>query len=195
MIMFVPPGSTSAGTLSGSTGLITLGTADTLSVGTAELGFRQYRHHLTVTGMYGMLPDVEVGLQMPLVNGGLDEVGLVLKGVVAAETASTPGVAIGFEPEKSYIVASKRLLPRLRFHAAYLHGDVKGPAAGLAYSVNTASLSPSAISPPATTLMAEYTPAGVNVGARLLFGTLLSIDVALMDLERPTGGLTLRFEF
>lgn len=195
LIMALAMGSATAGTISGASGLITIATADSLSPRVAELALREYRDHLAVTAMYGIMPDAEVGVHMPLADHDLDELGLVMKGIVAHETSSTPGIAIGFETGQSYIVASKRLAPRLRFHGAYLHGDVQGPAVGLAYTLSTSTVSRSAVPAPMTTLLAEYTPNGVNVGARMIFGTLFSVDVALLDMERPTGGVALQIVF
>lgn len=188
-------GHVAAGTISGATGLITMGTADTLSQGSLELGLREYRDHFAVTALYGIVPDVEVGIHMPLADDKVDRAGLVIKGVITPETSQAPGVAIGFETDQSYVVASKRLAPRLRVHAAYLHGDVRGPAAGIAYTLSTTSLSRSGMPSPATTLLLEYTPEGVHAGARLLFGTLLSVDVGLLDLKRPTGGIAMQLAF
>lgn len=185
--------SVSAGTVTGASGLITLATADALPGGTAELAVRESDNRLGVSMVWGPGGGVEVGVNT--IKEGPFGVGFLLKGVVAYETVSSPGVAVGFETERSYLVVSKRLTPRVRLHGAYLHGEEQGLAAGLAYSVSTASLSSTGMMSPATTLLAEYTPSGVNVGARMLFGPLLALDVALMDLKRPSGGLSLRITF
>lgn len=185
----------SAGTLTGATGLITLASADTLPSGNAEFGVRMNGGQVGATAIYGLMEELEVGVNSFKPNAQPLGVGLVLKGQLLNETESVPAVAVGFETDQSYLVASKRLTPRVRVHAGYLHGDQQGVAAGVAYTLNTTSVSSTPVSSPATTLLAEYVPSGVNVGARMFFGPSIAVDVALMDLEEFTGGVSFRLAF
>ncbi len=178
-----------AGTITGATGLIALATADTLPVGDAEIGVRLNEGSVEATALYGLMDELEIGVNSYDSDGPLG-VGFLFKGQLMRESASMPAVAIGFESNQSYIVASKRLTPRARLHAGYLHGDEKGVAAGVAYTLSTAS-----VSTPTTTLLAEYVPSGVNVGARMFFGPSVAVDLALMDLEEFAAGVSMRLAF
>jgi len=188
-------GSVLAATVTGSSGLVTLPTADVLPAGAFEVGGRYVDERLGLTAAFGAYGDLEVGVNTLEDGTGALDLGVFLKGVLLHESASSPGIAVGYESGHGYIVASKRVAPRVRLHAAYLFGDDPGPAAGVAYSVSTASVTSSGVPRPATTLIAEYTPEGLNAGARLLVGTAATLDMGLIDLKHPTAGLTLRLAF
>ena len=188
-------GGASAATVTGATGLVTLPTADVLPDGSLEVGARYADDVLGLTAVYGAFGDAEIGINTLRTDVEPAGIGIVLKGVLLHETASSPGVAIGFESGRGYVVASKRLAPRVRLHAGYLFGERPGPGAGIAYSFTTVSVSQSVLSSPATTLFAEYTPDGLNVGARFLFGPSSSVDVGLLDMRRLTAGAAFRWTF
>lgn len=194
-----------AGTLSGLSGLLTVPTADVLPWGGLEAGV-----HLAGKGAHGAgdrivvtvvsspMDNVEVGLTNLRRKDHFGEFELALKGLVFAETANQPGVAAGFDPGWAFVVASRRVAPRVRIHAGYGYGEHKGFFGGASIALSTASTANSALRTPAVTAMAEYTPAGANVGARLIFTPFLSADVGLMDLggsEEWIAGVSYRRSF
>lgn len=184
-----------AATFTGVSGMLTVPTADVLPEGAIEGGIRLVGDDMTAAIALGALPNVEVALNNVSETAGIEEIGFAVKGLVFAETAREPGVAAGFESERAYIVVSKRLAPRFRAHAGYAYGERSGVFGGASYALATASSGRSALRVPATTAMFEYTPDGLNVGARMVFAPALSVDVGLMDLEDLVLGVSLRSVF
>jgi len=177
-------------TLTGLSGLLTVPTADVLPQGGLEAGIhfvgedgKESIDRLVAGFAMGAIENVEAGLTNLRKKGSWGEFELALKGLFLAETARNPGVAVGFEPSRAFVVASKRISPRLRVHAGYGYGEEDGLFGGASFALTTASAARSALRAPTITAMAEYTRAGVNVGARLVFSPTLSADVGILDLE------------
>ena len=185
-------GQVGAATVSGATGLIYVPTADTLGEREAEIGVRYVDGRLSSSFMYGVLDQVEVGVNNIRSNGDPSQLGFVLKGNVFTETVERPALAVGFETDRSYVVASKRLTPRLRGHAGFGQGKLNGAFAGASLVLNTTS---GGRVTPTTTLLAEYTPRGLNAGMRLVFSPLISVDLSLIDLDELSFGVALRTRF
>lgn len=181
----------SAGTISGATGLIDVPSADVLGEGELELGVRYTGGELGLSAVYGIWDEVEVGVNNT--RAGEHGVGFVFKGVLLRETDSLPAVAIGLENGRSYAVASKRVAPRVRLHAGYGAGQMQGLFAGISYALTTVRAGGAGV--PATTLFGEYTPKGLNAGARLVFSPTVSADIALLDLKEAAAGVNFRLSF
>lgn len=185
-------GQVGAATVSGATGLIYVPSADTLGEHEAEIGVRYVDGKLFSSFMYGVFDQIEIGVNNVRRNGDDSQLGFVIKGNVFSETAERPAVAVGFETDQSYIVASKRLTPRVRGHVGFGHGDLRGAIAGVSLVLNTTS---GGGVTPTTTLLAEYTPRGLNAGVRMVFSPLVSVDVSLLDLDKLSAGVALRTRF
>lgn len=181
-----------AATVSGATGLIYVPTADTLATGEAEIGVRYVDGRLSSSFTYGVFDQIEIGVNNVRRNGDPSQLGLVLKGNVFSETSDRPALAVAFETGQSYIVASKRLAPRLRGHLGYAHGRLDGLVAGASLVLNTTT---GGGLTPATSFLAEVTPRGLNAGMRLVFSPLVSVDLALVDLDDLSVGVALRTRF
>lgn len=184
-----------AATFTGVSGMLTVPTADVLPEGAIEGGIRFVDDAMTAAIALGVMPNVEVALNNVSESGGVDQLGLAIKGLVFAETSREPGFAVGFERERAYLVFSKRLAPRFRAHAGYAYGDDGGVFGGASYALNTASSGRSAVRVPATTAMFEYTPKGIHAGARMVFAPSLSVDIGLLDLKDLVLGVSLRSVF
>lgn len=191
-LVFALGGPVGAATVSGATGLIFVPTADTLPVGEAEIGVRFVDERLTSSFTYGIFDQIEIGINN--VHGGKDSsrIGFILKGTVFTETQDRPALAVGFETDQSYIVASKRLTPTIRGHVGYGIGDLDGLLAGVSMVVNTTT---SGRFTPATSILAEFTPKGLNAGMRLVFSPMISVDLALLDLDEFAAGVAIRTRF
>lgn len=184
--------SAGAGTISGATGLIEVPSADVLANGDLELTVRYLDGEFGLAAVYGILDDVEVGINN--IRTGSDAgVGFVFKGTIHRETNDRPAIAIGLESGQSYATVSKRLVPGVRLHGGYGIGRIKGLFAGVSYTLSTVSRG-GAASPP-TTLYGEYTSRGLNVGARMVLSPVISADFALMDLKEATAALGVRLRF
>lgn len=190
-LMVVMTGAAQAASVSGATGLIYVPTADTLAERQAEISVRYMDGKLSSSLMYGVFDQIEIGVNNIRATGDPSELGLVLKGTAVQETADRPAIAVGFETGQSYVVASKRLAQRLRAHAGFGYGDLDGLFAGVSFVLSTTTGAGS----PATTVLAEYTPQGLNAGVRMVFSPLISVDVALVDLKELSAGVALRTRF
>lgn len=166
--------------------------ADVLANGELDLTVRYIDGGLGVAAAYGIMDDVEIGINNIRTDSNR-RLGIVFKGVIYRETERQPAVAIGLETGQSYAAVSKRLVPGLRLHAGYGIGRIDGLFAGVSYSLSTVSAR--GVASPVTTLLGEYTPRGLNVGARMVFSPILSADVALIDLNEATLGLNMRLRF
>ena len=186
------PSPAGAATLTGASGLIYIPSADTLGTGDAEIGVRFTDGKLTTSLTYGVFERIEVGINNVKKGAEPAGLGLVLKGAVFEETAERPAVAVGFETGQSYVVVSKRLAPRVRAHAGFGSGELEGLFAGVSLVVSTTS---SGSISPATTLLAEVTPEGLNAGVRMVFSPVVSVDLSLIDLEKLSAGVALRTRF
>lgn len=181
-----------AGSISGATGLIEIPSADVLANGELELSVRHIDGRLGLSAVYGILDDIEVGVNN--IRAASDgRIGVVFKGTIHRETERRPGIAIGLETGQSYAALSKRLAPGVRLHAGYGIGRIKGLFAGVSYSVSTVSAR--GVASPATTLLGEFTSRGVNVGARLVFSPVFAADIALIDFKEATAGVSARLRF
>jgi len=180
-----------AASVSGATGLIYVPSADTLAAREAEISVRYLDGRLSSSFMYGVFDQIEIGVNNIRANGDTSDLGIVLKGTAVQETAESPAIAVGFETGQGYVVASKRLAPWLRGHVGFGYGDLDGLFAGVSLVVNTTSGGGN----PATTVLAEYTPKGLNAGVRMVFSPLISVDVALIDLKELSAGVALRTRF
>lgn len=189
MIAGAPAGAT---TVSGATGLIFVPTADTLPVGDVEIGVRYIDEKIASSVTYGIFDQIEIGINSVHGNKDSSELGFVLKGTVFTETQDRPALAVGLETDQSYIVASKRLTPSIRAHVGYGIGDMEGLLAGVSLVVNTTT---SGRFSPATSILAEMTPKGLNAGLRLVFSPLISVDLALLDLSDFAAGVAIRTRF
>lgn len=181
-----------AATATGSSGLIHTPSADTLETGDVELGVRYTGNKLSASLTWGIAERIEIGVNSLEKGGTLSDLGLFVKGAVFEETADRPAVAVGFETGQSYVVVSKRLAPRVRAHAGYGSGALDGVFAGVSVALNTTSNRAGA---PVTTVLAEATKHGLNAGLRMIFSPSISLDVALIDLEKFSGAVGIRMRF
>ena len=168
-------GQVGAATVSGATGLIYVPSADTLGEHEAEIGVRYVDGKLFSSFMYGVFDQIEIGVNNVRRNGDDSQLGFVIKGNVFSETAERPAVAVGFETDQSYIVASKRLTPRVRGHVGFGHGDLRGAIRrrllGAQYDVGRRR------DPDDHIPRRVYAP-GPNAGVRMVFSPLVSVDVS-----------------
>lgn len=185
---------TDAGTLSGASGLIETPSADSIGEGEFEVAVRAVDGEFVASVLYGPMEHVEIGANTYARGEPLD-VGIVIKGVILEEGARQPGVALGFETNRSYVVVSKSLAPGFRGHAGYGFGDLDGLFGGISYALNTTSVSTGGAGMPLTTLMAEYTSSGLGAGVRLLFSPAISAEAALTSDGDLAAGLILRTHF
>lgn len=192
LILVAASGGGFASTLTGATGMIMVPTASVLPTGAGEVSLHATDGRTGFSASYGIFENVEVAVNTLKPGNSPVDLGIVFKGLVFSETAERPGLAVGFESTQSYIMASKRLTPRMRVHVGYGDGDLKGAVGGVSYTLSSAAVSGGT---PPTTLMAEYVDKEINVGARMVFSPQLSLDLALLNLKRLSAGVSVRVSF
>ncbi|HEY8496529.1 MAG TPA: hypothetical protein VIK98_05810 [Limnochordales bacterium] len=183
-----------AATITGTTGLLQVPTADSLAQGEWRLaaGFDSSGFMPSVS--YGALAGLEIGVTTHA-DGGITP---RLKYTVAAETAAAPGLAVGVEGNSWYAVASRRLnTPGLRVHVGVGSSRFGPVVAGIearlrSVAVATADARASA---PAVSLLVDYDGEAAGVGARLDFasGLTLSAGVRLGDGVLGSAAYGMRF--
>lgn len=186
--------SASAATPTGATGLISIPTADTLGTQDAEFTAHLSGGRFLGAITYSPLDQIEVGVNTAAKGVNSLELGFLIKAKLLAETAEAPAIALGFETGQSYVVASKRLSPRVRAHLGLGQGRISGLFAGAAISLSNASVQGRGGLPPMT-VMGEYTPAGFHAGLRMVLTPQISFDLSLHRLKEVAGGITIRTRF
>lgn len=188
-------GLSEAGTLTGGTGLIEVPSADVLSQREAEIAVHYFDNRYGASVAFGAFDGVEIGVNNVRIGPAPTRIGVLIKGVVAQESAKSPGVAVGLETGESYVVASKRLLPRLRVHAGFGYGDMNGLFGGISYALTTTAVNSGGIGAAATTVLAEHTPNGNNLGFRMVVSPQFAFDIALRNLNEATATVSFRTSF
>lgn len=167
-----------AATITGTTGLLQVPTADSLAQGEWRLaaGFDGREFFPSVS--YGVLPGLEIGVTTQA-DGGITP---RLKYTAAAESAGGPGLAVGLEGSSWYAVASRLLnTPGLRMHLGVGSGRFGPVMVGIearlrSVAVATADAGASA---PAVSLLVDYDGQAAAVGARLDFASGLTLSAGV----------------
>lgn len=185
----------SAATMSGASGLIKNPSADTLNAGDIEFSFGLHNNNFTGSFGFGLLDNIEIGVNTLGTSGDFLNLGFFAKVNVVDEDETMPAIGVGTESKRTYVVASKRLMPRARGHIGYGFGSHDGIFGGVSVNLNTTSLQGSASMPP-TTLIAEMVPGGtINAGVRVLFSPALSAELSLIDMRHLAATVSVRSRF
>lgn len=182
--------SAEAATISGTTGLINIPSADALPSQSMEAAAHVFGDEAVISVGFGIVPQVELGVSTA---GRHDSLKVTLKGVVTPETREAPGIAVGLDGSSAYLVFS-RGLDGARGHIGFGNGRFGGLFGGFSVLLNPVTVQRGKTSP-ATTLMIEHDGRGVNAGVRIGFTPQLKMDLAFLNMEEAMLGLAYTSRF
>lgn len=187
-----------ATTYTGETGLVLAPSADTLGANYFTIGYGRLKLANIISIGVGLTPNLEIGVGSVGFNGGASAYPL-LKLRLIGESRDMPAIAVGLEGQALYIAASKRLAARgPRVHVGFGAGRFEGLFAGVDQVLNPVSISGpgrKGAEFPTTTLIGEYVGGAFNLGARFDLSGGFDFNVALLDLNTLSAGLSFRVRF
>ena len=193
---FFPP-AFAAPTLSGSTGMIRIPTADVLRPGQFSAGAWYWENRGASVLAVGVAPNFEISAGAPWNTGSADAWTVNAKVNLTQEALLIPAVAVGVEDIDGrgrgsfYGVVSKVLPFGFRVHIGAGTGRFDGMFAAVEKVLNPTSIKKQGSGFPVTSLILEMDGAKLNVGARMRLARGLRLDVGwLGQEERMVLGLT-----
>jgi len=171
-----------APTLTGSTGMIYIPTADVLQVGQFSTGYYYRQDHGLAVAAAGLPAGVEVSAAAPWNAATSDAWTVNAKYNLNQEALLIPAVSIGIEDiggsrqRSVYGVLSKALPYGFRVHIGAGTGRFEGLFGAVEKVLNPTSLRKKASGFPVTTLIVEMDGVKMNYGARLSLAHGLRLD-------------------
>ncbi|MFZ5925576.1 MAG: hypothetical protein ACOYW4_10060 [Bacillota bacterium] len=190
------PVSHAATTYTGETGLLLAPSADTLGANYFTIGYGRLKLVNIISVGVGLTPNLEIGVGSAGFDGGASAYPL-LKLRLIGESRDMPAIAVGLEDQALYIAASKRLATRgPRLHVGFGAGRFEGLFAGVDQVLNPVSISGrKGAGFPTTTLIGEYVGGSFNLGARFDLSGGFNFNIALLDLNTLSAGVSFRARF
>ena len=188
---------TAAPSLSGSTGMIHIPTADSLRFGQFSAGYYYWHENGAAVAAAGLSRGVEISAVLQR-KDGMPDTGIVnLKFNLNQEALLYPAVAIGIEDidgrgrRSVYGVLSKALPYGFRIHIGTGTGRFDGMFAALEKVLNPVSLRKKQTGFPVTSLILEMDGYKMNYGARMRLAQGMRLDAGWLGKdERVYFGLT-----
>lgn len=184
----------------GATGLISIPTADTTRQNSLQVGYlynngnsEDYGGNSVILFSYGYNESIEAGLSYrPPANLAELKAHLKIRLFQEDRQGYSPALAFGAVGKNPYIAASKNIdsvLAGLRLHLGYGLGELGGVFAGLEKSFNPLSITAKNYRLPATTLVAEYSGAGLNFGFNFEVTPQISVGAHLTNFRNLVLGV------
>ena len=186
-ILTVPVSATPS--MTGSTGMIRIPTADSLQMGQYSAGYYHWQDHGSVVATAGLPSGLEVSAAAPWNKGVADNWIVNAKFNLNPEMLLIPAVAIGVEDvggqgrRSVYGVISKALPYGLRIHIGTGTGRFDGMFGAVEKVLNPTSLRKKASGFPVTSLIVEMDGYKLNYGARMRLARGVRLDAGWLGRE------------
>ena len=171
-----------APSMTGSTGMIRIPSADILQPGHFSTGYYYWQEHGSAVAAVGLSPDLEFSAAVPWKEGLTGAWTVNAKYNLNQEALLIPAVSIGIEDidgrerRSVYGVLSKALPYGLRIHIGVGTGRFEGMFGAIEKVLNPTSLRKASSGFPVTSIIVEMDGYKMNYGARLTLARGLRLD-------------------
>jgi len=171
-----------APSMSGSTGMILIPSADILQPGHFSTGYYNWQEHGSAVAAAGLSSDLEISAAVPWKEGRTGAWTVNAKYNLNQEALLIPAVSIGIEDidgrdrRSVYGVLSKALPYGLRIHLGAGTGRFEGMFGAIEKVLNPTSLRKASSGFPVTSIIVEMDGYKMNYGARLNLARGLRLD-------------------
>ena len=187
--LFLTSPGAAAPSISGSTGMIHIPTADSLRPGQFAAGTYYWKDHGTAVAAVGVSRDIEISAAAPWGNDGSEAWTVNAKYNLNPEMLLIPAVSIGIEDiggqgrRSVYGVLSKALPYGLRIHLGTGTGRFDGIFGAIEKVLNPTSLRKKHSGFPVTSIIVEMDGNKMNYGARMRMARGLRLDAGWLGRE------------
>ncbi|HWR29477.1 MAG TPA: YjbH domain-containing protein [Negativicutes bacterium] len=186
-----------APSVTGSTGMIRIPTADALQLGQFSAGYYYWQDHGSAVAAVGLPSGIEVSASAPWKNGASEAWIVNAKYNLNQEALLIPAVSVGIEDiggqgrRSVYGVISKALPYGFRIHIGAGTGRFDGMFGAIEKVLNPTSIRKKASGFPVTSIIVEMDGAKLNYGARMRLAHGLRLDAGWLGQdEKVYLGLT-----
>lgn len=187
--LFLTTPGAAAPSISGSTGMIRIPTADVVRTGQFSAGYYYWQDHGAAVATVGLPARIEVSASAPWGNASSDALMVNAKYNLTPESLLMPAVAVGVEDiggrgqVSAYGVLSKALPFGIRVHIGAGTGRFGGMFGAIEKVLNPTSIRKKTSGFPVTSIIVEMDGAKMNYGARMRLARGLRLDAGWLGKE------------